>query len=278
MGTTDTAIACAGGTTSAGRESLSSALLSRRCTLRSRRRQQQRSAAQRRCACLTRRAAAAARQPGPGCWAFCPALAAKASRSPPWARPKRAARSRPARGARRRRRRCAHRVATRAGDAHNDAREKAHTLVHGFALTRTRRRCRVCCVPFRAPRRVQPEEVLPDREQRLEFARPFWEALSKSERHALLKLPLDALAARAAATDVGARLRAAPRGSTRAHAARRARRAARHGPCASLSPAKGIREPPAPMLTVCRGFCALSRPRSAAAARQTLRGRAWATS
>jgi hypothetical protein len=72
--------------------------------------------------------------------------------------------------------------------------------------------------------RPQPEEVLPDREQRLEFARPFWEALSKAERHALLKLPLDALAARAAASDVGARpRRAAP---ARVAAVPRARRAA----------------------------------------------------
>jgi hypothetical protein len=84
-------------------------------------------------------------------------------------------------------------------------------------------------VIFRAPRRVQPEEVLPDREQRLEFARPFWEALSKAERHALLKLPLDALAARAAATDVGARpsVRAARRAAR--VRTRRGARGALHG-------------------------------------------------
>jgi len=49
------------------------------------------------------------------------------------------------------------------------------------------------------------EAPLPDREARLEFSRPFWEALPKTERHALLELPLDGLATRAAASDVGAR-------------------------------------------------------------------------
>jgi len=69
-------------------------------------------------------------------------------------------------------------------------------------------------MPFRcrarhadAPRRVRTaqEELLPDRDAQLEFSRPFWEALPKAQRHALLQLPLDALQARAAASDFGAR-------------------------------------------------------------------------
>ena len=75
--------------------------------------------------------------------------------------------------------------------------------------------------------------MLPDRDARLEFSRPFWEALSKAERHALLQLPLDALAARAAASDFGAHTAAARLRHTCARGARSVASAARRRPAAA---------------------------------------------
>ena len=82
--------------------------------------------------------------------------------------------------------------------------------------TRPRRRCvllhrrvRACaaCVDsavYGLGGTTQEEQPALDRDIRLEFARPHWEALSKAERHALLRLSLSDLGVKAAGADVGA--------------------------------------------------------------------------
>ena len=53
----------------------------------------------------------------------------------------------------------------------------------------------------------QDNEPALDRDIRLEFARPHWEALTKAERHTLLRLSLADLGLKAAGADVGASAR-----------------------------------------------------------------------
>lgn len=60
----------------------------------------------------------------------------------------------------------------------------------------------MCVRPWWYPK--QEEQPALDRDIRLEFARPHWEALSKAERHGLLRLTLADLGVKAASADVGA--------------------------------------------------------------------------